>query len=138
MQSLLGFASSRPCIGIVGLLTHPAPNTIRLLCSLSSRCRIWLHKGERIHSVGFCSAFATGMPALGACVMKGSCASVGRTGSLPLLSCNSHSLPTFAIEKVSSTRNQSWECGPTSYCSTRPPTPTLRVFVIKKVSTTGN
>ena len=62
LQSLLGFASSRPCIGIVGLLTHPAPNTIRLLCSLSSRCRIWLHKGERIHSVGFCSAFATASP----------------------------------------------------------------------------
>ena len=67
------------------------------------------HKGGRIHSAGFCSAFfAT------ARVMKGSCASVGRTTTYLF------QLEPFAIEKVSSTWKLSWKlkCLP-------PLTPTL-------------
>ena len=122
-----------PCIGIV--LAHPARNTIRLLCSSlqSSQCRIWLHKGERIHSVGFCSAFATGTGP--ACVRDERFVSECRTNR-PTSSRATPTLGSFAIEKVSSTRNQSWECGPVSYCSW-PSSPILRAFVIKKVSSTG-
>ena len=117
----LGFASSRPCIGIV--LAHPARNTIRLLCSsLSSSPSVQDLASQRRTNTfrwllfGLCNCQPSP-----ACVMKGSCASVGRTlVQLP-------HFESFAIEKVSSARNQSWECGPTSY-SFRPPTSNLRVF----------
>lgn len=75
----LGFASSRPCIGIV--LAHPARNTIRLLCSsLSSSPSVQDLASQRRTNTfrrllfGLCNCQPSP-----ACVMKGSCASVGRT-----------------------------------------------------------
>ena len=119
----LGFASSRPCIGIVP--AHPARNTIRLLCSsLSSSPSVQDLASQRRTNTfrrllfGLCNC----QPSLTACVRDERFVCECRT--------NSRATPTlesFAIEKVSSVRNQSWECGPTSYCS-RPPTSNLRVF----------